>query len=1188
MYLKRVELFGFKSFAEKTVIELGPGVTGVVGPNGSGKSNITEAVRWALGEQSPHELRGAKMEDVIFAGTDRRRPVGYAEVSVTLDNSDGAFPLDYGEITVTRRVDRSGEGEYFLNKVPCRLRDIHDLFADTGIGRQAYSFIGQGKIDEILLARPEERRFLFEEAAGIVRYKNRKREAQRKLEETGTALMRLTDLIGELSGQVEDLAVQADRAERYLSYQSELTRLEVQALVLDIRQARTAWQKAQAENAGLRRELQQAEAALAAAEQELEQRQARGSELEGDLAAAQDELLELSSQVEKARGRLTVLEEKSRAAAEEEDRVRAEMAALEQRHAQVTSQAAAFEAQRQRLRQSAQGLEQEIALREQEAGALADEAAAQTQAQQRLQERALDLTRRVADRKNWLGSGEQGLQSVRERLAEAEAAQKAGEAEAASLETRIRQAQAELDEGLENRESLRRQRGQQQQEKTALEGRLAALTQEERQTRDRLQGLDGRLRLLEEMHREHEGYGQGVRRVLVARSALPGIVGVVAELIQVPEAYEKAMETALGAGIQNLVTRTEEDARRAIDWLKRENAGRATFLPLDLVRPRSDRSPRGLKDDGVLGLALDLIRFDEEVRPALASLLGGVVVARDMKAAVRVAKANDLRIRVVTLDGDLLSPGGAMTGGSANPRSAGLLSRERERQEAQAEVERLRGHLQALAARIQEASERRQALETAVAQASQALHELDLTLAGRTKDLERMREERARAVRLADEAALESAQLASQLAGSQRMASQWAVELQALEAEYQQALEAQEAAAAAVRDLAARREQAAAALTDLRVRAASVAQEGVSLGEQVQQAARTGEELARQTEEKRQHLTRLTDRRASLQSEAAEASRDLDGWEEKRSQAGLRQQDLSQRRAQDMEAAARLERQVRQLRRTTGDLSSRLHGGELLETQHRVASEAGIDRLFDQYQLSYLEAQERVVGLEEGPQQQERMAELRHLLEGLGTVNTGAIEEYRRVSERHAFLQGQKADLEGARAALDRVIAEMDERIKERFAQTFQQVRAAFHETFATLFGGGRADIVLVDPDNLLETGVDVVAQPPGKKPQALSLLSGGEKALTAIALVFAILRIKPTPFCILDEIEAALDDANVDRFARALEQFGRETQFVVVTHQKGTMAVADVLYGVSMEEKGISKLASVRLAQREDEEKAS
>ncbi|MHB9145385.1 MAG: chromosome segregation protein SMC [Symbiobacteriia bacterium] len=1178
MYLKRIELFGFKSFAEKAALDLGPGITAVVGPNGSGKSNITEAIRWALGEQSPHELRGAKMEDVIFAGTDRRRPFGYAEVSVTLDNSDGAFPLDYGEITVTRRVDRSGEGEYFINKVPCRLKDVHDLFADTGIGRQAYSFIGQGKIDEMLLARPEERRAMFEEAAGIVRYKTRKREAQRKLEETAVALTRLQDLIGELTGQVDELAVQSERAERFLGYQSELERLEIQALVVEVRAARAAWQQAQTENEGLRRGLAETEASLAQAEGELEARQAAASALESSLNRLQADLLELSSQVEKARGKLTVLEEKGRGAQEDETRLQAELASLEERQQRLTAQAAALEQQRQGLRIQAGEQEAAIAAGEAEVARLAEASAAQGQEQQRLQEKALDLTRRIADRKNWLGSGEQGVTSVKERLAEAEAAQTTNRQMGQEMDGRLSELQADLDEGQAGREELRQRRVELETGREHAAARRAKLDQEERETRSRLQSLDGRLHLLEELHQGHEGYAQGVRRVLQA--ALPGILGAVAELIQVPEGYEKAVETALGGGIQNLVARTEADSRRAIDWLKRENAGRATFLPLDLMRPRQEGNLRGLDGQGIIGLAVDLVSFDETIRPAVASLLGRVVVAQDLKAAVRFAKANDLRVRVVTLDGDLLSPGGAMSGGSAGSgRSSGLLSRERERQEVQAEVARLQARLESLAGSLGEAEKKREALEQESAAAAQSLHELDLRQAGVSKDLDRLREERGRAMRQADEAALIAAQLAAQLAGSQRLAAQWSVELQKLETEYAAAVQTQEAAAQAVRQLTLEREAAAAELTDRRVQAAGLAQLGVGLGEQVQRAAAEGEELAAEVERKREELSRLATRRTALQAEAAASSRELDGWEGKRAQAGKEQQALARQRSLDLETSARLEKQIRQARKQAGDLSARLHSSELSETQHRVASEAGIDRLFDQFQVSYLEAQERVAGLPEGPQQAERTAALRGLIEALGPVNTGAIEEYRRLSERFEFLQRQEADLKEARGALDRVIAEMDERIKERFAQAFQQIRTAFQETFTTLFGGGRADLILVDPANLLETGIEVVAQPPGKKLQTLSLLSGGEKSLTAIALVFAMLRVKPTPFCILDEIEAALDDANVDRFSRALSEFGRSTQFIVVTHQKGTMAKADVLWGVSMEDKGVSRLLSVRLA---------
>lgn len=1185
MYLKRVEIYGFKSFAEKIELEFGPGITAVVGPNGSGKSNITDAVRWALGEQSARELRGAKMEDVIFAGTDRRRPLGLAEVAITIDNAGGALPLPFTEIRVARRVDRAGEGEYLLNGVPCRLKDIHELFADTGIGKEAYSFIGQGKIDEILLSKPEDRRGLFEEAAGIVKYKNRKREAARKLEETTANLLRLGDIMGELEVQVVQLEEQARKAEAYQEYHSELETLEIQSLVKAIREAREKWEAQRAANRELRARIAATEGQLSGAEGELEELRGKLGALEGELASAQERLMAASGRVEKGQGKVALASEKVAGLEEDLARLDRETSGARERVGRLEEQAAREGERREKLAAEAIAVWERLTAAEEELSALTTDITARNEALEGIKEGSIDLLRRISDRQSWLGSGEKGREEVARRLDKLKGDQ------AAALEARDREAAAmagarvEVENLERESEEVARELARGRRRKEEADADLGRLAEEERRQRDRVQALDSRLRLLEEMHREHEGYQKGARSILAERdstSVLAGVIGVAAELLTVPREYEKAIETAMGPALQNLVTGTDRDAEKAINWLKEKGAGRATFLPLNTVRG-SRLSPgevKGLDDPGAVGIALDLVKFDSRYADAMAFLLGRLLVARDMKAALRIGKLNDLRYRVVTLDGDILNPGGSMTGGSTGARAMGLLGRERERAEAGEELARLKARLEETVHEFQRARQAKNEAEERIAACQRRIHEIELALAGRAKDLARLQEERARWNETADLAEIEIAQFSAEMSGSQRLAAQWAAELAGLEEE-KAALDADVSAQTEeIRDLGARRDALNEEITRLRVRRAEIRQEDAGLSEQATRTAAARAEIEESLRVKTEERARISSRKAGALAELETLRRELAGLEASRAEAEAALNALQDRRRGDVESLSFKEREIRSLRRSLADAQNKLHAGELEETRQEMEAQGGMDRLFDQHRMSFAEAAVRVAGLPENPDAHARCEELRARIEELGPVNLMALEEFRKVRERHEFLTKQTADLEEARGSLYRVIEEMDGRIKNRFAEAFRAIREQFNLMFQKLFDGGRADLVLVDEQNLLETGVDIIAQPPGKKLQNLSLLSGGEKALAAIALLFAILRIKPAPFCILDEIDAALDDANVDRFAEVLGEFSRSSQFIVITHQKGTMSAADVLYGVTMEEFGVSKLLSVRLAQ--------
>ncbi|EKP93704.1 chromosome segregation protein SMC [Thermaerobacter subterraneus] len=1179
MYLKRLELYGFKSFADRTRLEFGPGITAIVGPNGSGKSNLVDAVRWVLGEQSARQLRGSRMEDVIFAGTATRKGVGLAEVVLVLDNEDGRLPIDYTEVTVARRVDRAGGSDYLLNGQRVRLRDVQELLYDTAIGREAYSVVGQGKIDEILSARDEDRRGLLEEAAGITRFKVRKKEALRRLEDAEHRLLRLGDILRELEDRLDGLTEQARRAHLYRQWRDELVDLEARMVTAQAVQA----QRRLADHA---RRLEAVRQQVAAARRRLEEAGAARDALraqvrhqEQQVEAAQAALAEAERALEAVRTRLAVLDERAAQLASREQelgRRAEELAAQRQAGAAGAEEAArrhqALLAELEAARQAEQEARSAVAeagaavARAEEALAAAREAHLEAlqelsrlrneqQARQREQAQAAQRAERLRQRL-------EGLEAEARRLAEEEAA----------VEAELERLAAAAAEAARREEAARR----------ALEAAQAearAAGREAQQLRQQAGEASSRLRVLEEMEREHEGFFAGVRAVLAGRDggdpAYREVIGAVAELIQVEPRLERAVEVALGPALQHLITRTAAGAEAAIEALKRARAGRATFLPLDTIRPSApaDADRRLDHQPGAVAWGIDAVRFDPALRPALANLLGRILIAEDLPAARRLAAASGYRYRIVTLEGDVIHPGGAMTGGhdSRRQESAGLLARRRQ-------VEALRQRVQQLAGALEQVEDRRRRAEDAAARAA--------------ADLEAARQQRqqgavsrARLEQQRQAAAQQRQRLERTMADVQSELEELAVpardgggpapdQVEAAEARAREAAAAVAAAETALQQARARRDQVTGDLARATARVEGLTREGRLLAEQLVRARQEARRLELDEDRRREEAAQLAREQAEV---AAQRQRLQEAVAEGEARVAACRQALAEAR----EARARL--------------AARLDAVE----GESVAARAELDRLSDELRRLEVEAarleseRDRLVarlaedfGVQEVPDEppagwqegERRVAELRRRMAALGEVNLAAVEEHERVCQRYAFLERQYRDLQQAREALRAVLAEMDREMERIFRVTYERLRAEFRQVFRELFGGGHADLILGEGD-ALEAGVQVVAQPPGKKLQHLSLLSGGERALTAIALLLALIRVKPTPFCLLDEIDAALDDRNVDRFARYLRRFSG-TQFIVITHQKGTMAAADTLYGVTMPESGVSRVVSVRLAE--------
>ncbi len=1181
MYLKRIELQGFKSFAEKTVIEARGGITAIVGPNGSGKSNIADAVRWVMGEQSAKALRGGKMEDVIFNGTEKRRPLGYAEVSMVFDNSAGFLPSEYAEVEITRRVFRSGESEYLINREPCRLRDIHELFMDTGMGRDGYSIIGQGKIAEIVSQKGEERRSVFEEAAGVSKYRYRKEEAERKLAHTEDNLIRVKDILTELEGRVWPLEKQSEKAVKFLNLREELKGIEVSAL-LDLMDAKKR-QLSEAEQscADASARLEEAKRRCADATRENEELFARSREADNALEAARAALSEAEAAAAELTNSALITENNIKNADENRKRLEYEIENHEKQTAAVRGELAAAEADERSAVEALAGLnaslaELEAALRE-AVGKVAEKSGALEAARARVAE----LERVKAEAKTKIESMDFLEESFGSR-AEALAAE-AAEADAGL--TRRREELVALEAETEECEKERAAAADALREKTAAEAEAARLIEQKKDECNALVSAVGekraRLNMLKDMERHLEGYARSVRDLVNDKCSgryRGSFVGVLSKLVNTDGKYVTAVEVALGGAMQNIVVETEADAKEAIEYLKKNKLGRVTFLPISTQRGRRlEDEARLLGEKGAVAVAADLVRRESRLDSVVEALLGRTLVVDGIDNAVRIANENKYRFKIVTLAGELLQPGGSITGGSVN-KSQALLRRgeeiaalekecaalEKRSDAAEDEIDRL---ADALDERRSEAERARDALSEAEANLSRARAEADMK-----RGLVEMAEERI--VKLdAERAELESRRRGA--AESRGEAGEALNDADGLTAAAEASVERAKdelAAAEAARDdaldaVTAKRVETAAAEKDIDV----IRGREDELRARIDGSAEIYADKLRRRSEAEGEAAALRDELASF----AAAS-------EERAKAVARLRAEAEARLEEKTGSAvRLEdisKKIRELNDEAYVLQEEAIRLETKKSRLEADFESASARLWDDYELTYNTALPFRKDVGSVTAAQKRVSELKNRIKALGPVNVGAIDEYKEVRQRYDFLNTQLADLEEAKRSLEKLIGEMLSVMRERFSERFKLINESFGKIFAELFGGGRASVSLSDPSDVLASSIEIEVQPPGKKLQSISLLSGGEHALTAIALLFALLKASPSPFIMLDEIEAALDDENVYRFADYLKSYDDTTQFIVITHRRGTMEAANLLYGVTMQEKGVSRLLSMSL----------
>lgn len=1174
MLFKKIEMHGFKSFAEPVTIEFNEGLTGIVGPNGSGKSNISDAIRWVLGEQSPKMLRGGKMEEVIFNGTDTRKSRGMAEVTLIIDNSDESLPIDYKEVAITRRMYRSGESEYHINGNQCRLRDIRELIMDTGIGVDGYSIIGQGKIADIISNKTESRREIFEEAAGIVSYRTKKTEAERKLASTTQNMARVQDIIGEIEGRIDGLREDSIKAGEYLELKEKNKKLEINIILKNVESLENKQSYADEDLRSITGSLDKLKEEKSRLDDEIDNAGSRNEELETKSVKAREELIEAIDELNRVvnkgevdRQRLTAIEANT-------ERINREITQLQEKKSRELANADEFIRQKEALDADAEEAALNLQKKVEEYNELTGIMTALAEEADSCRNSIFSISAEITAGKSEISSMEMLRETLKKRqealIRERDAAEDSNRETLDSLNG-ARREKEQLEEEIDTRKSRLLKISEQLDAGRKDEKNLSLQLEEMKLTLGR---MSARKKTIEEMENNYEGYSQAVKHVM--KSGLSGIHGVVAELIQVPEGYETAMETALGSSLQHIVCDDESSARGAIESLKANKAGRMTFLPLSSIEGRREPEAAIRKEKGVLGFGPECIKYDSRYSQVISYLLGRVVLVDNMDSAIRISRKYK-GILVVTLDGEIINERGAITGGRFRNKTGNILDRR-------AEIAQLGREIDSLTKKQQESVKRLEKLNEEIGSLSDERGELEGIVRAAEHDL------------LMKENEISMAE--NSLADLRNSGDKVNRELESIRQEQDNSLRMIEDIRRGITEKEAAIKAAESLCEEKLSRHEGIKEEFNSLSEEIT-AARISVTSAR---DKKAHADEMVDRinreiseiesdldvrrtqlesMASERAELTEDSTGIDGiissHETAKEEAEKHLAEISDEKSALTAEIAWMNSQREELSRKIQILQDQKYDLDVRRAKNETQLEAYKEKLWEDFEVSYLQAMEFKAEDFALSRAVKENRQIRNRIRELGEVNVGAIQEYEAVSKRYEFLTGEREDVQKAMDDLNRIISEMDKTIRTRFKESFDRIVINFEKQFKELFGGGHAELRLSDENNPLESNIDIVAQPPGKKLQNINLLSGGEKTLTAIALMFAVLQAKPTPFCILDEVEAALDDANIDKFIHCLRKFDN-VQFTLVTHQKATMEHADVLYGVTMPEKGISKVLSLSL----------
>ena len=1180
MYLKRIEMQGFKSFADKTIIELKDGITTVIGPNGSGKSNISDAIRWVLGEQSMKELRGTKSLDIIFAGTQNRKSLGFAEASLVFDNTDGALPIEYTEVTVTRKIYRSGETGYYINKTPCRLKDVLELFMDTGIGKDGYSIIGQGKIDEILSNKSEDRRHIFEEAAGIVKYRIRKQESEKKLEHTKLNLLRINDILSEIEGNLEPLRTQSEKAKKYLNIREELKSIEVGLFLYNIDQNKQELEKITTDENITKEQCDTEETKLERIKMLKEELKNAIDDITTKIEnmsnigfESQKEIEMLNADISVSKTRIANNEENQKRFLEEIEEKKIRLQELEEEQKQK-------EEKRENLQKNKEKFTKELQEKQEELEKLTEKLSTKELEIQNYKKQVEENTDKKYEKQaniqeqdinyeNDEKRQKQIKQEIQTTISELDSTRMRKE----EISKEFYEIEAKRNKTLKELENISNQKEEANKNIKIYQTQINTLSNE-------LRMKESRQRFLIETEKEKEGYTKSVKTLLKDCDSditlKKGVEGVLANLIEVPENLETAIEMCLGLALQNIVTETEQDAKKLVEHLRKNNIGRASFLPITSVKGKKLDKVKG-NEKGVIGIASDLVKYNKKYEQIILNLLGKTVIVDNMDTAIKVAKQNSYSFRIVTLEGDVVNSSGAITGGAVMKKTVNILGRSKE-------IERLGKEIKKLQEKIVDLEKEKENYEQSIEgtleiaeSLEKELQENEITYATEKQKVLSLEAEinklEARLQKLKDE---------NQALENQK--EEAVSKKKEIEAEIEQITQENERLNQVITEYADLNKDDQKYIDDLNFDITNLKISVSSFDESESSIEEIKERINQEIEannkviaNKQEQIEQSKQDNINLENAIQEIQEKIAKMKEDVKNSGAKIEALKQERKEKNEKLSNQEEQITEKFAIIEDLKGQLVKLEVKKTKAEEEISNIINKMWEEYELT--------PNAVEGYQKPENVAltkrkvhDLRTEIKEIGSVNVDSIEEYKNLKDRYDFMNEQRLDLESTMAKLRKIVTDMTTIMKDQFKEKFKEINNNFGEVFAELFGGGKAEVRLEDEQNILECGIEITVQPPGKKLQNMMLLSGGEKALTAIALLFAILKINPAPFCVLDEIEAALDDVNVYRYADYLKKFTNKTQFLVITHRKGTMEAADSVYGVTMEENGISKLLSMKL----------
>ncbi len=1180
MYLKKIELQGFKSFANRTELEFNPGITAIIGPNGSGKSNISDAMRWVLGEQSMKALRSSKSEDIIFAGTENRKSLGFAEVSIIFDNEDNSLPIEYSEVTVTRRVYRTGESGFFINKVPCRLKDITELFMDTGIGKDGYSIIGQGRIDEILSTKSEDRRHIFEEAAGIVKYRTRREEAEKKLEQTKINLMRINDILTELEANLEPLKMQKDKAKKYLDLREELKQIEVGLYLYKIENFKTKLEE-------LKNDKEILDSQNTEEEKKLQDMQILKEELKNTIDNINEKIerlqnisFESKNEIEKINSNINVSNERMTNNDANKNRLDNEITTANKNIFELEEEKKNKQSKRENLLSNKEKYTKELEEKEAELAKITEKLSTKElqieekkkenedilERKYEIQNKITVLDTNIENYENRQKQEKREIEKIISELDEKRTAKNEITNEVNRIETERNKNKIEL-------ENIQSKKDEIDQKEKRYEELIANLTDEKRTK-------TSRYNFLVETEKEKEGYAKSVKDLLIACEKdvklKRGVNGVLANIVSTDEKYQTAIEMALGASLQNIVTDTDEDAKKMIEYLRANRLGRASFLPVSAIKGKKLESY--VKADGIIGLACDLVRADKKYENIVLNLLGRTMIAENIECAIKIARANRYFFKIVTLGGDIINPSGAMTGGSVNKKTVNLLGRS-------AEIKRLENSIKNIDLKLEEVIvekdkflKENESIINQITEKTELLQKSEIDLATINEKMNSVEVEIKKIIESKEKCENEIKSLKEQIENGDLEKEKYNKEITEITLKSEALITEIEEYAKLNNDEQMYINNLNEDITNLKISISSFDESNSSIKELMERIDNDIKNKKEEIENKENEKIRLEEQNVELKNTIKELQDSIIKIREEVENSLQKTEELKNTRNEKNEKLDSTEKEITKQFEVIQKIKEGLVKVDSKVTNTNQDLEEIINELWENYEITPNNAMEKFEKPTNITETQKKVNELHNKIRDLGSVNVDAIEEYKKAEERYNTMNEQRMDLETTMAKLRDIIQDMTSTMKEQFKEKFKLIQKYFNEAFIELFGGGRAELILEDESNILESGIDIVVQPTGKKLNNLLQLSGGERALTAIALLFAILKINPSPFCILDEIEAALDDVNVYRYADYLKKFSKDTQFLIITHRKGSMEAANTVYGITMEENGISKMLSINL----------